>query len=75
MPVAGCFLFRGGSVWNSIRLISRDQQLAAPRKISRIVECIQFLAEVRRFARSPISSRVSQNAAALLFNLFMVDIR
>jgi hypothetical protein len=33
------------------------------------------LVELRRFVRPPISSRVSQNAAALLFDLGTVDIR
>jgi hypothetical protein len=52
-----------------------DQQLAPPRKISSAVEREQVLAELRCIGYSPISSRVSQNAAALLFDLGTVDIR
>jgi hypothetical protein len=52
-----------------------DQQLAPPCKISSAVEREQVLAGFRWSQCSPISSRVSQNAAALLFDLGTVDIR
>jgi hypothetical protein len=52
-----------------------DQQLAPPRKISRAVERELVLVGLRRMDGSPISSRASQNAAALLFDLGAVDVR
>jgi hypothetical protein len=55
--------------------MSRDQQLAPLHKISGVVEREQILTRLRLIDRSPISSRVSQNAAALLFDLGTVDIR
>jgi hypothetical protein len=53
----------------------RDQQLAPPCKISGAVERQRVLAGIYRIDGSPISSRVSQNAAALLFDFGTVDIR
>jgi hypothetical protein len=52
-----------------------DQQFAPPRKIRRAVEREQVLGGLHRIESLPISSRVSQNAAALLFDLGTVDIR
>jgi len=52
-----------------------DQRLASLRRISRGVERQPVLAGLRRVDRSPISSRASQNAAALLFDLGTVDVR
>jgi len=75
VPVAGFFYRRAGSIRNSIRPPTPDQQLAPPRKISGAVERECVSVEIYRIARSPIWSRVSQNAAALLFDLCTVDIR
>jgi hypothetical protein len=55
--------------------MSRDQQLAPPHEFSGAVEREEVSAGLRRIERSLISSRVSQNAAALLFDLGRVDIR
>jgi hypothetical protein len=55
--------------------MSRDQQLVPPRKISGRVEREQVLTRLRLIDGSPMSSRVSQIAAALLFHLRTVDIR
>jgi hypothetical protein len=52
-----------------------DQQLGPPRKIGRAIERELVLTPLRRIERSPISSRASQNAAALLVDLGTVDIR
>jgi hypothetical protein len=52
-----------------------DQQLAPPHKISSAREPKPVLGELRPIERSPISSPVSQNAAAILFDLRSVDIR
>jgi len=71
----GLFYRRAGSIRNSIRPLTPDQQLAPPHKISGAVERECVSVEIYRIARSPIWSRVSQNAAALLFDLCTVDIR
>jgi hypothetical protein len=55
--------------------MSRDQQLAPPHKISGVVGREQVLTRLRLIESSPMSSRMSQNAAALLFDLRTVDIR
>jgi hypothetical protein len=60
---------------NPIRPMPRDQQLAPPCKISGVAERERVLVGICRIARSPFSSRVSQNAAALLFDPETVDIR
>jgi len=69
------FCRRAGSTRNSIRLVTWDQQLAPPHKIGDTIERAKALAGLCLIARSPISSRASQNAAALLFDLGTVDIR
>jgi hypothetical protein len=48
--------------------MSRDQQLAPPYKISGVVGREQILNRLNLIERSPMSSRVSQIAAALLFD-------
>jgi hypothetical protein len=55
--------------------MSRDQQLVPPRKISGRVAREQVFNGLRLIERTPMSSRVSQIAAALLFHLRTVDIR
>jgi hypothetical protein len=75
ISVADYFYRVAGSIRNPIRPRPRDQQLAPPCKISGAVERECVLAGIRRIGCSPISSRVSQNAAALLFDLGSVDIR
>jgi hypothetical protein len=55
--------------------VTWDQQLAPPHKIGDTIERAKALAGLCLIARSPISSRASQNAAALLFDLGTVDIR
>jgi hypothetical protein len=75
MPVAGFFIEGRVPFRNSIRPLTPDQQLAPPHKISGAVERECVSVEIYRIARSPIWSRVSQNAAALLFDLCTVDIR
>jgi hypothetical protein len=52
-----------------------DQQLAPPHKFGSALERKRVLTELHRIEPSPISSRVSQNAAAILFDLWSVDIR
>jgi len=52
-----------------------DQQPAPLRKIDRAVETRTRLVGLRRMDSSPISSRASQNAAALLVDLGTVDVR
>jgi hypothetical protein len=52
-----------------------DQQLAQPRKIGRAIKRELVSSGLCRIACSPISSRASQNAAVLLFDLGTVDIR
>jgi predicted anti-sigma-YlaC factor YlaD len=71
----GIFYRSAGSIRNSIRLMKSDQQLAPPDKIGSVVGRERILVLTRRLRPSPISSRVSQNAAALLFDLSIVDIR
>jgi hypothetical protein len=63
------------SIRNNIRLMALDQQLAPIRKIGRALECELVLVALRGMDSSPISSRASQNAAALLFDLGAVDVR
>jgi hypothetical protein len=69
------FFFNGKFHWDSIRRHPPDQQLASPRKIGSALQRAQALAGLCRTGRSPISSPLSQNAAALLFDLGPVDIR
>jgi len=64
-----------GSIRNSIWLTTADQRLAPSSKISRAVERAKVLVGLRRRKTSPMSSRASQNAAALLFDSRTVDIR
>jgi hypothetical protein len=52
-----------------------DQQLARPREINRPVEREKFWLAISLAKGLPISSRASQNAAALLFDLANVDVR
>jgi hypothetical protein len=75
MSVAEYFYPMAGSIRNTIRRMRWDQQLAPPRKIDRAIERELVLTPLRRIKCSPISSRASQNAAALLFDLGTVDIR
>jgi hypothetical protein len=75
MSVAEYFYRMAGSIRNTIRRMRWDQQLAPPRKIDRAIERELVLTPLRRIKCSPISSRASQNAAALLFDLGTVDIR
>jgi len=64
-----------GSIWNTIRLITSEQQLAAPCKSAALSSPRVSAGLIFSAQRSPISSRVRQNAAALLFDLGTVDIR
>jgi hypothetical protein len=75
ISVADYFYRSAGSIGNPIRPMPPDQQLAPPCKISGAGERQRVLVGICRIGRSPISSRVSQNAAALLFDLGSVDIR
>jgi hypothetical protein len=63
------------SIRNNIRLTVLDQRLASLRKIGRAAECELVLVGLSGMDSSPISSRASQNAAALLFDLGEVDVR
>jgi hypothetical protein len=74
-PGRGLFYRSAGSIRNSIGPMTLDQRLAPPRKIRRAVERAKILRRTSSADSSPISSRVSQNAAALLFDLGTVDIR
>jgi hypothetical protein len=63
------------SIENNIRLTMPDQQLAPTRKISCANLTRASFAHTSSAKASPISSRASQNAAALLVDLGTVDIR
>jgi hypothetical protein len=60
---------------NSIWLMTADQRLAPSNKISRAVEHAKVFGWTSSAETSPMSSRASQNAAALLFDSGTVDIR
>jgi hypothetical protein len=75
MLVASYLKLKAGSIRNSIRLMTPDQQLAPPCKISRAVEHEPIFGWTSSAESSPISSRASQNAAALLFDSRTVDVR
>jgi len=75
MPVAGFFYRRAGSIRNSIRPLTPDQQLAPPCKSAAASNAKKFWLAISLAKGLPISSRASQNAAALLFDLGTVDVR
>jgi hypothetical protein len=64
-----------GSARNSIGRMTLEQQLAPPRKKQPRRRTPTGSAGIRRSFRSQISSRASQIAAAILFELRTVDIR
>jgi hypothetical protein len=64
------------SIRNDIRLMALDQQLGPLGKNrARRRTWTRFWVDFVGWTRSPISSRASQNAAALLFDLGTVDVR
>jgi hypothetical protein len=74
-PDRGLFYRRGRFRLKQYRADDAGSTICAPRKIRRAVEREQVLGGLHRIESLPISSRVSQNAAALLFDLGTVDIR
>jgi hypothetical protein len=75
LPVAGYFYQSASSLRNSIRLMALEQQLATPRKSAAPSNPCGLRPVIFSAPRSPFSSPVSQNAAALLFDLGTVDVR
>jgi hypothetical protein len=63
------------SARNTIRLMRLDQQLAPPCKSAAPSNAKKFWLAISLAKGLPISSRASQNAAALLFDLGTVDVR